>query len=167
MTQQNKQLTNIVITGGCGFIGVNLVRYLLKLEENIRIRIVDNFGVGQPEDLGKRCAIKRLEANQLNGWQDGVSLVEGDILDEGVAELEVHRYDVATNTWAYKVPYTVPAPATRIVGNWSAYDAGLDKFFSYGSIWSNSTSPCDPDCPVGYTPGGVQAYIFVYEDIAP
>ena len=86
MTQQNKQVTNIVITGGCGFIGVNLVRYLLKLEENIRIRIVDNFSVGRPEDLGRVCSIKRLEANQLNGWQDGVSLIEGDILDEGLAE---------------------------------------------------------------------------------
>lgn len=86
MTQQNKQLTNIVITGGCGFIGVNFVKYLLKLGKNIHIRIVDNFSVGQPEDLGKICAIKSLEANQLNGWQDGVSLVEGDILDEGLAE---------------------------------------------------------------------------------
>ena len=86
MTQQNKQLTNIVITGGCGFIGVNLVRYLLNLDENIRIRIVDNFSVGQPEDLGRVCSIKRLEADQLNGWQDGLNLVEGDILDEGLAE---------------------------------------------------------------------------------
>lgn len=102
MTQQNKQLTNIVITGGCGFIGVNLVRYLLKLEKNIRIRIVDNFSVGQPEDLGKICAIKRLEANQLNGWQDGVSLVEGDILDEDLAEKICHGADgvlhLAANT---------------------------------------------------------------------
>ena len=102
MTQQNKQLTNIVITGGCGFIGVNLVRYLLKLEENIRIRIVDNFSVGQPEDLGKICAIKRFEANQLNGWQDGVSLVEGDILDEDLAEKICHGADgvvhLAANT---------------------------------------------------------------------
>ena len=85
MTQQNKRLTNIIITGGCGFIGVNLVRYLHKLGKNIRIRIVDNFSVGQPEDLKKICSIKRLKANQLNEWQDGVSLVEGDILDEGLA----------------------------------------------------------------------------------
>ena len=102
MSQQNKQLTNIVITGGCGFIGVNLVRYLLKLEENIRIRIVDNFSVGQPEDLEKICAIKRFEANQLNGWQDGVSLVEGDILDEDLAEKICHGADgvvhLAANT---------------------------------------------------------------------
>ena len=86
MTQQNIQIQNIVITGGCGFVGVNFVRYLLKLDKNIRIRVVDNFSVGQPEDFEKICAIKRLEANQLNGWQDGVSLVEGDILDEGLAE---------------------------------------------------------------------------------
>jgi UDP-glucose 4-epimerase len=102
MQQQNMQMHNIVITGGCGFIGVNLVRYLLKLEENIRIRIVDNFSVGQPEDLEKICAIKRFEANQLNGWQDGVSLVEGDILDEDLAEKICHGADgvvhLAANT---------------------------------------------------------------------
>lgn len=86
MIQQNKHLTNIVITGGCGFIGVNFVRYLFKLDENISIRIVDNFSVGQPEDIEKICAIKRLNADQLHEWQNGVSLVEGDILDEGLAE---------------------------------------------------------------------------------
>lgn len=86
MTQQSEQLRNIVITGGCGFIGVNFVRYLLKLNENIRIRIVDNFSVGQPEDIGRICSAKRLKVNQLNQWQDGVSLFEGDILDEGLAE---------------------------------------------------------------------------------
>jgi len=77
---------NILVTGGCGFIGVNLVRYLLKLDENVRIRIVDNFSIGQPEDLRRVCSIKRLEADQLNRWQDGVCLAEGDILDEDLAE---------------------------------------------------------------------------------
>ena len=79
-------MRNIVITGGCGFIGVNLIRFLMKTDESVCIRVVDNFSLGQPEDLGRVSSIKRLKADQLNGWQDGVSLVEGDILDEGLAE---------------------------------------------------------------------------------
>ena len=75
MTQQSEQLRNIVITGGCGFIGVNFVKYLLELNKNIRIRIVDNFSVGQPEDIGRICSAKRLKVNQLNQWQNGVSLL--------------------------------------------------------------------------------------------
>src|SRR4030042_6398950 len=40
----------ILITGGCGFIGVNLVDYLLK-KTNWQINILDNLSVGKVEDL--------------------------------------------------------------------------------------------------------------------
>ena len=41
---------NILITGGCGFIGVNLVNYLLHKDFN-RIRILDNLSTGTKENL--------------------------------------------------------------------------------------------------------------------
>ena len=40
----------ILITGGCGFIGVNLTRYLLK-KGNYEITILDNFSVRKKEYL--------------------------------------------------------------------------------------------------------------------
>lgn len=75
----------LVITGGCGFIGVNLVRYLLGLDQGIRIRIVDNFSEGQPEDLERVSPYQSQELSQLNGWHDGVSIIEGDILNDELA----------------------------------------------------------------------------------
>ena len=42
----------ILITGGCGFIGVNLVRYLLK-RDDYEIVILDNFSVGKRECLNE------------------------------------------------------------------------------------------------------------------
>jgi UDP-glucose 4-epimerase len=40
----------ILITGGCGFIGVNLVNCLIKNEFN-HIRILDNLSIGTKENL--------------------------------------------------------------------------------------------------------------------
>jgi UDP-glucose 4-epimerase len=42
---------NYLITGGCGFIGVNLISLLLAREEGHLIRVVDNLSVGTQEDL--------------------------------------------------------------------------------------------------------------------
>lgn len=81
----NQKIRRLVITGGCGFIGVNLVRHLLKLEEDIYIRVLDNFSVGKPADLERVSPAKMLDVGQLEGWRDRVSLVEGDILDEELA----------------------------------------------------------------------------------
>lgn len=75
-------MQKIVITGGCGFIGVNLVKYLLDQASDIQLKVVDNFSVGQPEDLGRVCAYKWLGDNELHQWPDKVCLIKGDILDQ-------------------------------------------------------------------------------------
>ncbi|NVM21048.1 MAG: hypothetical protein HWN68_04650 [Desulfobacterales bacterium] len=53
MSTSNSSLLNprcILITGGCGFIGVNLLDFLLKKGLS-DFRILDNLSVGQVEDL--------------------------------------------------------------------------------------------------------------------
>ncbi len=78
-------MKKLVITGGCGFIGVNLIRYLLKLKKSVQIRVVDNFKVGTMDDLARVCSFMQISPQNLKAWNSGVTLVEGDILDARLA----------------------------------------------------------------------------------
>lgn len=84
----------IVITGGCGFIGVNLVKYLLGVENHIAIRIVDNFSVGKPEDLKSVTQYRISNRQDLSTWDSKVTLIEGEISDFNLAETVCDRADV-------------------------------------------------------------------------
>lgn len=74
-------MRKIVITGGCGFIGVNLVKYLLEQSPNVQVKVLDNFSVGQPEDLGQVCTFTELKIDEFREWPARVCLVRADILD--------------------------------------------------------------------------------------
>ncbi len=84
-----------LITGGCGFIGRNLIKNLLE-EGNVFIRVVDNLKVGSREDLAGVCEFKETEKEHLPLEQDavGVELVIGDILDADLAEKSCRGFDV-------------------------------------------------------------------------
>lgn len=70
----------ILITGGCGFIGVNLIHELLKLEG--WVRVVDNLSVGRLQDLALLCEVHELNPEELSHCPGGrVELVVGDIRD--------------------------------------------------------------------------------------
>jgi len=58
----------ILITGGCGFIGVNLVVFLLK-KTDWKINILDNLSVGRREDVKDIKYVK----------SDRVKFIKGDI----------------------------------------------------------------------------------------
>ncbi len=75
-----------LITGGCGFIGRNLIRHLLRDDEQHSIRALDNLSVGTRADLERvapsydELSLKGKEIEQ--SLQDGgVQLVKGDVLD--------------------------------------------------------------------------------------
>ncbi len=67
----------ILITGGCGFIGVNLTRFLLK-RGNYEIIILDNFSIGKKEYLEEAIA-------DLPN-KDQVKIIEGDIRNKTICE---------------------------------------------------------------------------------
>ena len=66
----NKKL--IFITGGCGFIGANLVKYLLD-RGGYDITVYDNLSAGSKENLDRAIS----DSNQ----QGKVRFIKGDILD--------------------------------------------------------------------------------------
>lgn len=78
---------NWLITGGCGFIGRALIARLLS-EGGHAIRVLDNLSVGSRLDLGQVTDFTEMaDGTANNRWPDGVTLLEGDILDtEAVAQ---------------------------------------------------------------------------------
>src|SRR5699024_11073922 len=110
---------NWLITGGCGFIGVNLIERLLRNPDN-RIRVLDNLSVGTREDLAAvtdfsetppcpstggselardSSASQKSSPSSLKreGWGEGenkVQLIVGDILDEPLTLQAAESADV-------------------------------------------------------------------------
>ncbi len=73
-------MKNILITGGCGFIGRNLIRKLL--ERGDRVRVLDNLSVGSREELEAIAPVQVGDA-----WPEdsgNIALVVGDIRDKNV-----------------------------------------------------------------------------------
>jgi len=69
---------NWVITGGAGFIGVNLIRVLQQDQEN-KIRVFDNLSVGTRADLERVTSFTEVEAG--TAFSDELQLFVGDITD--------------------------------------------------------------------------------------
>ena len=86
-------MKHVLVTGGAGFVGANLVRALLT--EGYTVRILDNFSTGQ--------------RRYLHGLD--VEVVAGDILDKGVVETAVHQMDGVVHLAAQvSVPESVKNP---------------------------------------------------------
>lgn len=82
---------NWLITGGCGFIGINLVNFLLENKHAEKIRILDNLCVGKQEDLestliengrfNKTSNDKNVKYDFENATYPSIELMIGDIRD--------------------------------------------------------------------------------------
>ncbi|HIE30090.1 TPA: NAD-dependent epimerase/dehydratase family protein [Candidatus Poribacteria bacterium] len=74
---------SILITGGCGFIGANLVCMLAY--KNCKIKVLDNLSAGKRENLG----------------QNDVELIVGDIRDEELIKKITQGTDVVVHLAAH------------------------------------------------------------------
>src|SRR3712207_9217912 len=86
---------NWLVTGGCGFIGVALIRSLVEEGEH-GVRVVDNLKVGTREDLKAVCDFTEASPTNIGPITSGlpVERLVGDILDEELALRAAEGADV-------------------------------------------------------------------------
>lgn len=92
--------SSFLITGGAGFIGSNLVQYLLQHGAK-KVRVLDNFSNGYRENLAEFMAHPAFE------------LIEGDIRDVDTCHRAVKDIDYVSHQAALgSVPRSINDPAT-------------------------------------------------------
>ncbi|MEW6139819.1 MAG: NAD-dependent epimerase/dehydratase family protein [Thermodesulfobacteriota bacterium] len=172
-----------LITGGCGFIGTNLIAKLVTDVSN-RIRVVDNLNVGKRDDLGRVCQFSEVfpsDRAELPPWTNGhpVQLAVGDILDEDLALRAALGADVIVHLAAKTgVPFSLENPrldcTTNILGLLNYLEAargcGVKRFIfaSSGAPIGECEPPiheemaCHPVSPYGASKLAGEAYCSAY-----
>lgn len=91
---------SFLVTGGAGFIGSNIVEYLLKYDAK-KVRVLDNFSNGYRENLTEFMGLPNFE------------LIEGDIRDLDTCKQAMEGMDYVTHQAALgSVPRSINDPAT-------------------------------------------------------
>jgi len=92
--------SSFLVTGGAGFIGSNIVEYLLKYGAK-RVRVLDNFSTGFMTNL------------ELFMDNPAFELIEGDIRDRETCQRAVSQMDYITHQAALgSVPRSIDDPVT-------------------------------------------------------
>jgi len=141
---------NWLLTGGCGFIGVNLIRVLKKRGDYVRI--LDNLSVGSRDDLAAVTDFD--EVSTASGPKPGhVELMVGDIRDPKAAAEAVKGVDAVVHLAAQTgVMPSLEDPKFDCEQNiagilnvlMAARDAGVKRF-----VMASSSAPLgDQDPPV-------------------
>jgi len=172
-------LTEILITGGRGFIGTNLVKNLVD-EGGHFIRIVDNLSAGSREDLSQVCSFIEIDPSGLEAlylssapaWRANsfegtgrVELVVADVLDDQFAVRAAEGTNVIVHLAANTgVEHSVFNPRsdcmTNVVGTLNYLEAarknGVKRF-----VFASSCAPvgeCDPPINEDVVPHPVSPY---------
>jgi UDP-glucose 4-epimerase len=149
-----------LVTGGAGFIGSNMVRFLLEKGE--KVRVLDNFETGKQENLTEVA--------------DRIELIEGDIRNMNTVSRAVAGAEVVYHLAALgSVPRSVKDPATSHDVNvngivnmlLAARDAKVRRFIfaSSSSVYGQSkvlpqheALPLAPISPYGATKAAGEIY---------
>ncbi len=73
-----------LITGGCGFIGSNLIKNIFSNGAR-DIRVIDNLSIGSPDFLQNTYGFKLFHPNDDIQSINGLDIISGDILDKNLA----------------------------------------------------------------------------------
>ncbi|HTZ05085.1 MAG TPA: NAD-dependent epimerase/dehydratase family protein [Gaiellaceae bacterium] len=158
-------MSRVVVTGGAGFIGSNLVRALLGRGDEVRV--LDNFSTG----------------NRANLDGLGVEIVEGELRSYERVHNAVRKADVVYHLGALgSVPRSVQDPLTSSAVNvegtlnvlLAARDEGVRRvvFSSSTSVYGSSRTlptaedePCDPISPYGVAKLAAERYCISFSRV--
>lgn len=147
---------NCIITGGCGFIGVNLVKRLINVPD-VKIKIIDDLSVCSDNLLKKVCDYKIYKSSK-DHFSDTVTLFTVDILSKKVynickdADVIIHMAalpGVRESVLFPKLWYKNNVEGTFNILN-AAKCNKVDKFIaaSSGSCLGEITTCADESMPV-------------------
>ena len=160
-------MTKVLVTGGGGFIGSNLVRALLARGDDVRV--LDNFSTGN-------------RANLADVW-DEIELVEGDLRSYERVHAATRRVELVFHQGALpSVPRSVQDPLTTSAVNvegtlnvlLAARDEGVRRVVaaSSSSVYGNSgtlprveASPPDPESPYGVAKLAAERYCVAFSRV--
>lgn len=144
--------TNVLVTGGAGFIGSNLVKELLKT--NNRVTVLDNFSSGYVSNLEEHRALR---------------VIEGDVRDkikveEAMQGIEVVFHLAASVGNKRSIDFPVTDAEINVIGTVNVLEAarkaGARKIVTSSSagifgelktIPIREDHPIEPDTPYGCT----------------
>ncbi|MDR1053366.1 MAG: NAD-dependent epimerase/dehydratase family protein, partial [Planctomycetaceae bacterium] len=153
-----------LITGGAGFIGSNLARYIL--DKGHEVVVLDNFATGKRENLAEII--------------DKITLIEGDIRDKSVVDVAVVGCAAIFHEGALgSVPRSMADPLTSHDANvngtltvlQSARDANIKRiiFAASSSAYGEQpespkveTMPVLPISPYAASKAACEAYLQAY-----
>ena len=80
-----------LITGGCGFIGTNLIQKIKNLHEDTKIRVLDNEIEGKVNDLLK---VSEIDEDLKSQNKETVTFIKGDIRNLDTCKIATEEIDV-------------------------------------------------------------------------
>jgi dTDP-glucose 4,6-dehydratase len=159
----------ILVTGGAGFIGSNLVRYILRERENTLVRVLDKLTyAGNLENLAELSDDPRFE------------FMQGDICDSETARVAVEGVDVVAHLAAEShvdrsIISAEASVQTNFVGTFrmleAAREVGVGRFLHmstdevYGSTLVGrfaEDSPLNPRNPYSASKAGADRLAYSY-----
>lgn len=176
-------MPNWLITGGCGFIGSNLIRRLQADKPEATIRVVDDLSEGGRNDL-RRVAPSFRESDPndvLPISEPGVELVPADIRDRDIAEAVCAGADYIVHLAAVSsVPKSVQDPmtdcTTNVIGTLNYLEAarteGVKRFVFASSVAPigdaeppiHENMPANPKAPYGASKLAGEGYCSAYAE---
>ena len=172
----------ILITGGLGFIGQNLLRFLSNKKEIVKIIVVDNYSQVKNPDLKDLKSIKYFSKENYKINKSRINIIKANIKDFSFAKLICSEIDSVIHLAAESgVDISVNKPKysfdINVLGTFNYLEASrLNNvkdfiFASSGSVFGSATPPMheeyekNPISPYGSSKLAIESFCNSYASV--